>query len=92
MWQEEADTILKPMIDQASKSIVRTSKGVMGSPSSKMTESSPARRSSSLNLLQDATNVVIPMLKVTSESKKNLSSAMQNLVHAAEYYLQVGNS
>ena len=51
-------------------------------------ESSPARKASS-SLLSELTNSALPMLKSNAETKKSLSSAMQNLAHAAEYYLQV---
>ena len=90
MWQEEADAILKPITEQATKSIVRTPvKTSPGSPSSsKTSESSPARKASS-SLLSELTNSALPMLKSNAETKKSLSSAMQNLAHAAEYYLQV---
>lgn len=89
MWCEEADTILKPIVEQASKSILRANKAPGGSPSFKTAEASPIRKSSSALLMLDLSNVVVPMLKASPESKKNLCSAMQNLAHAAEYYLQV---
>lgn len=91
MWQEEADAILKPMIEQASKSILRTPvKSSPGSPSPKAIESSPVRKSAvSSALLTELANTAVPMLKSNSETKKNLSAAMQNLAHAAEYFLQV---
>ena len=93
MWEEEAGAILKPIVEQASRSILRTAnKAALGSPRASAVESSPAKKSPSMSLLQDAANVVLPMLKCTAESKAKLSSAMQNLAHAAEYYLQVGSA
>lgn len=92
MWQEEANNLLKPVIDQAFRSILKTSKKAIVSPNPKATnESSPIKRSSSGWLSEMVTPPTLPMLKAGSDVKKTLTSAMHNLAHAAEYYLQVKN-
>ena len=91
MWQEEANSLLKPVIDQAFKSILRTSKKPVGSPMPK-TDSSPAKKSLTSWTLDAPPATSLPMLKATPEVKKILTSAMHNLAHAAEYFLQVSLS
>lgn len=89
MWQEEAESILKPIVDLAFKSILRAAKKPVGTPSPKTVDSSPAKNKSSTSLFVEPVAVTVPMLKASQESKRGLTSAMQNFAHSAEYYLQV---
>lgn len=92
MWQDEANGLLKPIISQAFKSIIKTSKKPAGSPLPKTVDLSPAKKSStswSLEATNLPTSTSLPMLKAGPEIKKILTSAMHNLAHATEYFLQV---
>lgn len=90
MWQEEANSLLKPVIDQAFKSILKTTKKPIGSPSTKPVDSSPAKKSLSSNWQTEVTPTpTLPMIKAGADVKKVLTSAMHNLAHATEYFLQV---
>ncbi|KAK4021130.1 hypothetical protein OUZ56_003057 [Daphnia magna] len=93
MWQDEANSLLKPVISQAFKSILKTSKKPTGSPLPKTVESSPAKKSStswSLEPTNLPTSIDLPMLKASPEMKKIFTAAMHNLAHATEYFLQAG--
>ena len=93
MWQEEANGLLKPVIDLAFRSILKTNKKPIGSPLPKTVDSSPVKKSISHWSLEatvaTSTTTILPMLKAGPEIKKVLTSAMHNLAHAAEYFLQV---
>ena len=56
------------------------------------TDSSPAKKSLTSWTLDAPPATSLPMLKATPEVKKILTSAMHNLAHAAEYFLQVSLS
>jgi spatacsin len=93
MWQDEANGLLKPVIDLAFRSILKTNKKPIGSPLPKTVDSSPVKKSISNWSLEatvaTSTTTILPMLKAGPEIKKVLTSAMHNLAHAAEYFLQV---
>lgn len=92
MWQDEANGLLKPIVDLAFKSIIKINKKPIGSPMPKTVDSSPAKKSLSnwsLETTVATSSTSLPMLRTGPEMKKVLTSAMHNLAHAAEYFLQV---
>ena len=108
MWQDEADAILNPIIGAAdspgrSQRKSTSSTSAVRTPTRRLTAVSPATpkltpstdspwKSSPALPAADGPPQPVPLLKATAELKQSLKAAMNNTVHAAEYYLQVSSA